>query len=229
MVTTFFGFARNNGTIGYIAKTVIYWVRNVPWLLPIVYFLLNFGMAAIGVSLPAINMFLLPIFIELVYDTKTTGLYLTLGANQGGSAGCLSPAGATGMICLKGVMNKAGLSTLIGNAVSGGIGNWLLPVVLALLCSVLSMFADSMSVVLPLMVPIAGALSGSTGLSLVKLVSCVVIGALSSGFSPFSTGGAVFLGFVKQERTQKIMLQSLLGVFINAIAIALMALVGIIR
>ena len=43
IVTAFFGFAVENGTIDYIAKLVIYWTRKIPWALPIVYLLLNFA------------------------------------------------------------------------------------------------------------------------------------------------------------------------------------------
>lgn len=42
IVTVFFGFAVENGTINYIAKVVIYLVRKVPWMMPIVFLGLNF-------------------------------------------------------------------------------------------------------------------------------------------------------------------------------------------
>ena len=84
IVTAFFGFAVENGTIDYIAKLVIYWTRKIPWALPIVYLLLNFALSAIGVSPPAVNMFLIPIFITLCYAAKTNELFLSIGSNAGG-------------------------------------------------------------------------------------------------------------------------------------------------
>ena len=103
-----YGFAVESGTIQYIAKVVLYWVRNVPWLIPVVYLGLNFALSAIGVSPPAVNMFLFPIFMTLCYATQTSELFLTVGANAGGMSGTLSSLGMVG-IMLAGMISSSGL------------------------------------------------------------------------------------------------------------------------
>lgn len=105
IVTVFFGFAVENGTIDYIAKLVIYWTRKIPWALPIVYLLLNFALSAIGVSPPAVNMFLIPIFITLCYAAKTNELFLTIASNAGGMSGTLCSIGMVG-IMLSGIITS---------------------------------------------------------------------------------------------------------------------------
>lgn len=366
VVTAFFGFAVESGTIQYIAKVVLYWVRNVPWLIPVVYLGLNFALSAIGVSPPAVNMFLFPIFMTLCYATQTSELFLTVGANAGGMSGTLSSLGMVGimlagmisssgleidiqgtvmhvflnatkaffilyaiyyvvlrlyriqlpkeliqrpepptkqqkmnlaiificilflfvpsifqafcpnpitaalskldislvyaggimacvlfrigsekdvfkksipwsviillggMTCLMGVMRQAGLSELISGAVSNGVSDTLIPVLIVLLSGVLSLFSDGTSVVMPLMVPIAISISVATGISAPLLISCVCVPAIGMGMSPFSTGGGVFLSFVREERFQKMMFQSLIAVLCNLGLLCVMALIGII-
>lgn len=367
IVTAFFGFAVESGTIDLIAKTVLYWVRGIPWMIPVVYLLLTFALSAIGVSPPAVNMFLFPIFMTLCYATQTNELYLTVGANAGGMSGTLSPLGMVGimvsgmisssgveldvqstvvhiflnatkvffilyaiyyvvlrlykiklppelvqkpaaptpqqkanlwiilvcvllmvippicqaflpnpvtaalskldislvyalgilactvfkignekavfknsipwsviillggMTCLMGVMRQAGLADLITHAVSTGISPALIPVIIVFLSGFLSLFSDGTSVVMPLMVPIALTISATTGLSAPLLLSCVCVPAIGMGMSPFSTGGGVFLSFVREDRFQKMLLQSLIAVLCNLVLMCVMALVKIIN
>lgn len=367
IVTAFFGFAVENGTINYIAKVALYWVRGIPWMIPVVYLLLNFALSAIGVSPPAVNMFLFPIFITLCYATKTNELYLTIGANAGGMSGTLSSIGMVGimlagmisssganldiqetvthvfinatkaffilyviyyfvlrlfkiklpaelvqkpeppsrqqtanlwiilacvlimvvppiiqtfwanpvtavlskmdislvyalgiiactifrvgnekevfkksipwsviillggMTCLMGVMRQAGLADLITNLVSNNVSAVWVPVLIVFLSGFLSLFSDGTSVVMPLMVPIALTISAATGISAPLLLSCVCVPAIGMGMSPFSTGGGVFLSFVKEDRFQKMMLQSLIAVLCNLVLMCIMALTRIIN
>ena len=133
-----------------------------------------------------------------------------------------------GMTCLMGVMRQAGLSELISGAVSNGVSDTLIPVLIVLLSGVLSLFSDGTSVVMPLMVPIAISISVATGISAPLLISCVCVPAIGMGMSPFSTGGGVFLSFVREEQFQKMMFQSLIAVLCNLGLLCVMALIGII-
>lgn len=367
IITVFFGFAVENGTIGYIAKWMLYHTRKAPWMIPIVYFALNFAMSAIGVSPPAVNMFLIPIFISLCYTAKVNELFLSVGSNAGGMSGTLAPIGMVGimlagiiqstgvemdvagtvshvfvnaikvffliyliyyfvlrlfriklpeeaiqkpepltvqqkrnlciilvcvlllfipaivqtfapnvvtgalakldislvyalgiaacvllkvgnerqvlaksipwnviillggMTCLMGVMREAGLAELITGAISGNVAVWLIPVIFVLVSGVLSLFSDGTSVVMPLMIPIAASVGVATDISLPLLFSCVCLPAIGMGMSPFSTGGGVFLSFVREDRFQKMLLQSLVVVLCNLGIMCLLALVGFIN
>lgn len=367
IVTAFFGFAVENGTINYIAEQVIYRTRRIPWAIPIVYLLLNFALSVIGVSPPAVNMFLIPIFITLCYSTKTNELFLSIGSNAGGMSGTLCSIGMVGimlsgmisaadetldtsmivmhvfrtativffilfaiyyfalrlykmnlpedliqkpkaptkeqkrnivviivcilflfvpavintfapnpvmakisnldislvyaagmvaltllkcgnerevikksipwsviillggMTCLMGVMRTAGLSDMIVNAVTGNVSLAVIPVLVVLLSGVLSLFSDGTSVVMPLMIPIVVSLSSATGLNPAMLIACVCIPAIGMGMSPFSTGGGVFLSFVKEDRFQKMMIQSLIAVLCNLGIMCALCAVGILR
>lgn len=367
IVTAFFGFAVENGTINYIAKLVIYWTRKIPWALPIVYLLLNFALSAIGVSPPAVNMFLIPIFITLCYAAEINELFLSVGSNAGGMSGTLCPIGMVGimlggmisaadetldastivmhvfrtativffilfaiyyfvlrlykmklpaeliqkpepptkeqkrnlaviivcilflfvpavintfapnpvmekisnldislvyaagmvaltllkcgnerevikksipwnviillggMTCLMGVMRTAGLADLIVNAVTGSTSAAVIPVLVVLLSGILSLFSDGTSVVMPLMIPIVISLASATGLNPAMLCACVCAPAIGMGMSPFSTGGGVFLSFVKEDRFQKMMIQSLIAVLCNLGIMCALCAVGILR
>lgn len=367
IVTVFFGFAVESQTINYIARIVLYWVRNVPWMMAVVYFILNFGLSAIGVSPPAINMFLFPIFMLVCLETNTNELFLSIGGNTGGMAGTLGPIGMVGimltgilasvdstldiagismhvwgntmkafciiyiiyyfvlrlyriklpaemiqkpapptkqqkqnlivilicvlllvippimqnflpnpvtaalkklditliyaagivacvimkianekevfrksipwsviillggMTCLMGVMRQAGLADYISGAISnGGLPLKLIPVLIVLLSGILSLFSDGTSVVMPLMIPIALSISAATGIDAGLLASCVCISGIGMGMSPFSTGGGVFLSFVREERMQKMLFQSLIAVLCNLVMLCIMTLAGII-
>lgn len=365
IVTAFFGFAVENGTINYIAKLVIYWTRKIPWALPIVYLLLNFALSAIGVSPPAVNMFLIPIFITLCYAANTNELFLTIGSNAGGMSGTLCSIGMVGimlsgmissadgtldtsaivvhvfrtativffiifaiyylilrlwkvklpadlitrpeaptreqkrnliiilvcilflfvpavintfvpnpvmarisnldislvyavgivaltlfkcgnerevikksipwsvivllggMTCLMGVMRTAGLADLIVNAVSSGTSRAMIPILIVLLAGILSLFSDGTSVVMPLMIPIVVSLAAATGISPAVLIACVCVPAIGMGMSPFSTGGGVFLSFVREDRFQKMMIQSLIAVLCNLGIMVALCAVGV--
>lgn len=367
IVTAFFGFAVENGTIDYIAKLVIYWTRKIPWALLIVYLLLNFALSAIGVSPPAVNMFLIPIFITLCYAAKTNELFLSIGSNAGGMSGTLCSIGMVGimlggmissvdegidtsviimhvfrtativffiifavyyvvlklwkmklpeelirkpeaptaeqkknliiilvcilflfvpavintfvpnpvlarisnldislvyaagmialtifkcgnerevikksipwsviillggMTCLMGVMRTAGLADLIVNAVSAGTSVKMIPILIVLLSGILSLFSDGTSVVMPLMIPIVVSLASATGINPAVLISCVCVPAIGMGMSPFSTGGGVFLSFVREDRFQKMMIQSLIAVLCNLGMMVALCAIGILR
>ncbi len=363
IVTAFFGFAAENGTISYIAKMLLYWTRNIPWAIPIVYLLLNYGLSVIGVSPPAITMILIPIFITLCYATGQSELFLFIGNNAGPAAGSLYSIGMVGimlsgmvtsadptldasvivmhvfrsatiaffilyaiyyfvlrlfkmklpselkvkpepptkeqkknmivilasvlvlfvpgvinsfipnaflarisnldlslvyaagiialtllkcgnerevlkkhipwsviillggMTCLMGVIRTAGLDAIIVNTVSSGIPVKVLPIIIVLLSGILSLFSDTTSVVMPLMIPIVITLATATGLNPATLCTCVCVPALAVAVSPFSSGGSLCLSFVKEERFQKLMLQMLAVVFVNlGIMVALCAI-----
>ena len=58
---------------------------------------------------------------------------------------------------------------------------------------------------------------------------CVCVPAIGMGMSPFSTGGGVFLSFVREDRFQKMMIQSLIAVLCNLGMMVALCAIGILR
>ena len=133
------------------------------------------------------------------------------------------------MTCLMGVMRTAGLADLIVNAVSAGTSVKMIPILSVLLSGILSLFSDGTSVVMPLMIPIVVSLASATGINPAVLISCVCVPAIGMGMSPFSTGGGVFLSFVREDRFQKMMIQSLIAVLCNLGMMVALCAIGILR
>lgn len=105
----------------------------------------------------------------------------------------------------------------------------MIPILIVLLSGILSLFSDGTSVVMPLMIPIVVSLASATGINPAVLISCVCVPAIGMGMSPFSTGGGVFLSFVREDRFQKMMIQSLIAVLCNLGMMVALCAIGILR
>lgn len=129
-------------------------------------------------------------------------------------------AGAVSMIQ---VINATGLTEMIGNALSGNLPAFLVPILFCLLAGLLSFFVDSTGVVLPLFIPIAITVAANTGMSPAILISCVTIGAYASGQCPLSTGGALAVMYCPEDQTKKVFFQMWIWAFISVAVAAVMS------
>lgn len=107
IVTFFYGFATVTGTAKYMADWAIYSARKCPALLPVIFFLVDFGMTAIGINPGAVTVFLVPVFIEICYKSGISEMVVLTGHSLALGAGCTSPIGSVGIIA-KGLFDMFG-------------------------------------------------------------------------------------------------------------------------
>lgn len=79
IVTYFYGFAIETGAAKYMADWAIYSARKCPALLPIIFFVLDFAMMAIGINPGAVTVFLVPVFIEICYQSEISEMVVLTG------------------------------------------------------------------------------------------------------------------------------------------------------
>jgi di/tricarboxylate transporter len=106
----------------------------------------------------------------------------------------------SGMGMLTGVAVKAGTITLLANWMSTSIPIVLIPLTLCIVAALVNIIGGSfVGVVAPALFPVVASVTHITGLSPVLLYTCLTIGGLSTGISPFSAGGAIILGFTEES------------------------------
>jgi di/tricarboxylate transporter len=106
----------------------------------------------------------------------------------------------SGVGMLMGVAVQAGTIKLLANWVGHSIPVSLVPMVLCFIAAVINIFGGSfVGVVAPALFPVVASVAHITGLNPILLYTCVTIGGLSTGISPFSAGGAMVLGFSQEE------------------------------
>ena len=101
------------------------------------------------------------------------------------------------------------LAGVIGK--SGGSPT-LVTVLMALLAGFMSIFSSTTGVVLPTLYPLVQGISAATGTSAALLFVGIQLGSLSTGCSPFSTGGGIMLGFARDDQAARRMYPSLMVV-----------------
>ncbi len=107
IVTYFYGFAVETGTAKYMADWAVYSARKCPALLPIVFFIMDFAMMAIGINPGAVTVFLVPVFVEICYLSGVSEMIVFAGHCLALGAGCSSPIGSIGIIA-KGLFEMFG-------------------------------------------------------------------------------------------------------------------------
>jgi len=123
----------------------------------------------------------------------------------------------SGMGVLIALGTEAQLVETIASAVASA-GN---PLVIAILIStaagIMSIFSSTVGVVLPTLYPIIAGLSVASGLSPAYLMVIINAGSISTGISPFSSGGGLVLGSCTNEETQSFLFPRLFactGIFL---------------
>lgn len=116
-----------------------------------------------------------------------------------------------GMSMLMGVAKQAGLTETFAAMLGSNIPKFLIGPIFVLIAALLSFFSGGVSVVCPLLYPLAGSIAQTTGLNATFLFSCVFLGAMSSSCSPFSSGGAQTLSVVPDPELQQSMTMKMAG------------------
>ena len=134
-----------------------------------------------------------------------------------------------GISMLMSVAVEAGAVKIISDWLTATIPAWLLPFFMCLLGAFLSSFSGGITVVFPMVAPIVPALVESSGgaLNPMVLFLAAVMGAHFTGMSPFSTGGAVFMGMNRDESQAKRLVTGqlvvcLIGVVVGGIVLTIL-------
>lgn len=114
------------------------------------------------------------------------------------------PLSVIAMVCGVGMLVQvainAGTVDKLGKVINNNISVVLIPVLFALIAGVMSFFSSTIGVVMPTLFPLVYVISqNNPKLSAPLLFGCVVVGAVSTGFSPFSTQGALAMANVKEN------------------------------
>lgn len=120
-VTFFYAFAQQNGTLELIARNLVYSVRRIPWLIPIVIWIVTAVLAGIGPGSVAMFLCLAPLIMQIINETK---VHPALGAVilvTGASGGAWSPIAVNG-ITTAGLIEQAGYSA--EQAAAYGVAVW---------------------------------------------------------------------------------------------------------
>jgi len=129
----------------------------------------------------------------------------------------------SGMGMLTSVAVKAGTITLLAQWVGTSIPTGLIPVTLSVVAALVNIIGGSfVGVVAPALFPVVASVTQVTGLSPTLLYTCLSIGGLATGISPFSAGGALTLGFTEEgERDSMFRKELFLGlpVYIGGAAV----------
>ena len=138
----------------------------------------------------------------------------------------------SGISMLMAVAVQAGAVKIISDWLTATIPNWLLPFFMCLLGAFLSSFSGGITVVFPMVAPIVPQLVQSSGgaLNAMVLFLAAVLGAHFTGMSPFSTGGAVFMGMNRDESIAKRLVTGqlvvcLIGVVLGGIILTILGVI----
>ena len=111
------------------------------------------------------------------------------------------------MVCGVGVLVslgvKAGMVDTLANWINGNISTFLIPGVICLIAGFMSFFSSTNGVVLPTLYPLVPSIAEGSGLSPVVLFAAILMGAIATGISPFSTGGGLSLAACPDEETRE--------------------------
>lgn len=135
-----------------------------------------------------------------------------------------------GMGMLIEVAVKAGTIKALASWMSGHMTAASAPVILGVVASIMSFFSSTMGVVMPTLYPIVPDIANSVGASPATLFSIITVCAAFTGFSPFSSGGALSLTGVTDEAERSALFTKLLILPIGAMMLALaLTALGVIR
>jgi di/tricarboxylate transporter len=133
-----------------------------------------------------------------------------------------------GMAMLFGVAKSLGVVGYLSNLVSS-VPPLLLTPVLMITAGLMSLFASSMGVVFPTMLPIAGALAIATGANPLMYFAAIVTGSLTTAISPMSVGGSLVYSACPPEINppQKQFVGQLVGALGLLVIIAIFSALGL--
>ncbi len=106
---------------------------------------------------------------------------------------------ACGVCMLLGIVTKTGILETFADAVSGAVSERTLCIILVLLGGFMSLFSGAMSVVVPMILPVVMQIVTRGNYAVLPLTTSLVIGAIMTCTSPFSTAGSFVLSCVQDE------------------------------
>ncbi|WP_175400843.1 MULTISPECIES: SLC13 family permease [Clostridium] len=115
----------------------------------------------------------------------------------------------SGVGMLVAVAIKAGTVNILAHWVGGNIPVFFVPIVLTIVAAVITSFGSFIGIVAPALFPVVSSISHLTGLNPTMLYTCITVGGLSAGISPFSAGGAIVLGFTAEKERDDMMKKEL--------------------
>ncbi len=123
------------------------------------------------------------------------------------------PWGTIVMICGVGILIElgveAGMIGAVSSWVSGSIPAAVVPSIMVLLAGIMSFFSSTTGVVLPTLYPMVPAVLASSTIPAALMFAAINIGSISTGISPFSSGGGISLSSCPDEESEKAMLKVL--------------------
>ncbi len=132
----------------------------------------------------------------------------------------------SGFTILLTILTENGGADMIADVVMNNVGAGAIAPLMGLLAGVTSFFSDSIGVVLPLYIPIcAGTLA--SGVSATGVFSAAIIGGLSTGCAPFSTGGAMVMSFSPDSMKKKMFWIMLMAAAVNLAVAVLLSAIGV--
>ncbi len=106
----------------------------------------------------------------------------------------------SGMGLLVGIGEKSGIIQELAELVGSNVTPEFLPAIMAGCSGLMSYVSDGPGVVYPTLYPLVSGIANVTGVDPGLLFSAVSIGDSTTVISPFSTGGAMFLSFIIDEK-----------------------------
>jgi di/tricarboxylate transporter len=116
-VTLLFTQAQVNGTLDRVAHRAVRVCRGNVGMIPIMFFVVAFGLASMGPGNIASIALIAPLAMATAHRAKVPAFLMAIMASNGSNAGALSPIAPTGVIA-SGLMQKIGLS-------GHGVETWL--------------------------------------------------------------------------------------------------------
>ena len=110
-VTLLFSQAQLNGTLDRVAYRAVKYARGNVGVMPMMFFLLAFGLASIGPGNIAATALVAPMAMAVSWQVGIPPFLMSIMVGMGASAGSLSPIAPTGVI-VNGVMDQIGLGGL---------------------------------------------------------------------------------------------------------------------
>lgn len=113
MVSFFYGIAMTNGTLNLVAENAIYAFRNKPWFIPILLWLISFGISGLGPGPVTVFAFMAPIVMvtaDRINMNKIIGTIIVVGA---GVAGGYTPISLCYAIVKANLINAGYESTVL--------------------------------------------------------------------------------------------------------------------
>ncbi len=134
-----------------------------------------------------------------------------------------------GVCTLMGVASAAGVTDYIGEVLaSSSFSPALIGAIFSLLASFLSLFSGAINAVFPMLGAIAVPYASAMGTNPIPLLVGIAIGASATAISPFSTGGAIMIANVPDQKVAEgLFLKTIVLAFAGAALSAVLSLCGI--